>query len=113
MPIRIGINGFGRMGRLALRAGWGRPDLQFVQINEIAGGPEAAAHLLTFDSVHGRWPHDVESRSEAIAIDGAPIAFSAAAKPGDIVWRDGGVALVVECAGKFRTTDTLPPVLTV
>jgi glyceraldehyde 3-phosphate dehydrogenase len=43
------------MGRLAFRAGWGRPDVQFVHINEVAGGPETAAHLLTFDSVHGRW----------------------------------------------------------
>jgi len=59
---RIGINGFGRMGRLALRAGWGRPNLQFVHINEIAGGPEAAAHLLTFDSVHGRWGRDHADR---------------------------------------------------
>ena len=55
MPIRIGINGFGRMGRLALREGWDAPDLAFVHVNEIAGGAEAAAHLLNFDSVHGRW----------------------------------------------------------
>jgi glyceraldehyde 3-phosphate dehydrogenase len=48
MPARIGINGFGRMGRLALRAGWGRPDLRFVHINEVAGGPETVAHLLMF-----------------------------------------------------------------
>ena len=52
MPTRIGINGFGRMGRLAVRAGWGRPDLQVVHVNEVAGGPKTAAHLLTFDSVH-------------------------------------------------------------
>ena len=77
MPTRIGINGFGRMGRLALRAGWGRPDLQFVQVNEVAGGPETAAHLLTFDSVHGRWDRKVEARDDEIAIDGTTIAFSA------------------------------------
>src|SRR5438128_149631 len=107
MPIRIGINGFGRMGRLALRAGWGRPDLQFVHINEIAGGPEAEAHLLTFDSVHGRWSHQVEARSGAIAIDGVLLTFSAAAKPADIAWPDRGVDLVLECSGKFRTTETV------
>ena len=50
MTIRIGINGFGRIGRLALRAAWAFPDLEFVLINELKGGPEAAAHLLTFDS---------------------------------------------------------------
>ena len=61
MAIRVGINGFGRMGRLALRAGWGRPDLEFVHINEVAGGPETGAHLLTFDSVHGRWNRQVEA----------------------------------------------------
>ncbi|HUJ50461.1 MAG TPA: glyceraldehyde 3-phosphate dehydrogenase NAD-binding domain-containing protein, partial [Bryobacteraceae bacterium] len=53
---RIGINGFGRMGRLAFRAAWGCPDLAVVHINEIKGGPATAAHLLEFDSVHGRWP---------------------------------------------------------
>ncbi len=57
MPVRVGINGFGRMGRLVLRAAWGWADLQFAHINEPKGGPEAAAHLLTFDSVHGRWQH--------------------------------------------------------
>ena len=53
---RIGINGFGRMGRLAFRAAWDCTDLAVVHINEINGGPAAAAHLLEFDSVHGRWP---------------------------------------------------------
>jgi glyceraldehyde 3-phosphate dehydrogenase len=109
MPIRIGINGFGRMGRLALRAGWGRAGLQFVQINEIAGGPEAAAHLLTFDSVHGRWQHEVEPTGDGIVVDGVPIAFSAAARPGDVSWQDSGVDLVLECSGKFRTTEMLAP----
>ena len=70
MATRVGINGFGRMGRLALRAGWGRPDLEFVHINEVAGGPETAAHLLTFDSVHGRWPRRVEAVGGQLEIDG-------------------------------------------
>jgi glyceraldehyde 3-phosphate dehydrogenase len=61
VSIRIGINGFGRMGRLVLRAAWGWPDLEFVHVNEVKGGAECAAHLLTFDSVHGRWPHDVQA----------------------------------------------------
>jgi glyceraldehyde 3-phosphate dehydrogenase len=77
MAIRVGINGFGRMGRLALRAGWGQPDLQFVHINEVAGGPDTAAHLLTFDSVHGRWNRRVEARDGQIQIDGTAVAFSA------------------------------------
>ena len=77
MAIRVGINGFGRMGRLALRAGWGRPGIEFVHINEIAGGPETAAHLLTFDSVHGRWNRRVEAAGDQIQIDGTAVAFSA------------------------------------
>ena len=52
---RVGINGFGRMGRLAFRAAWDLPDISIVQVNEIKGGPATAAHLLEFDSVHGRW----------------------------------------------------------
>ena len=107
MPTRIGINGFGRMGRLALRAGWGRPDLQFVHVNEVAGGPETAAHLLTFDSVHGRWDRKVEARDDAIAIDGTTIAFSAEPKPADGAWSRHNVDIVLECSGKFRTTETL------
>jgi len=82
MAIRVGINGFGRMGRLALRAGWGRPGVEFVHINEVAGGPETAAHLLTFDSVHGRWNRRVEAASDQIQIDGTAVAFSQSRSPG-------------------------------
>ena len=55
MTVRVAINGFGRIGRLALRAAWGWSELEFVHINELKGGAETAAHLLKFDSVHGRW----------------------------------------------------------
>ena len=109
MPLRIGINGFGRMGRLALRAGWGRPGLEFVQINEIAGGASTAAHLLTFDSVHGRWPRDVTATDDRISIDGTDVAFSAAATPGDVPWAGAAVDIVLECSGRFRTVEQLEP----
>ena len=59
MAVRVGINGFGRIGRLALRAGWTKPEIEFVHINDPAIGLEGAAHLLEFDSVHGRWTHAV------------------------------------------------------
>jgi glyceraldehyde 3-phosphate dehydrogenase len=111
MTTRIGINGFGRMGRLALRAGWGRPDLEFVHINEIAGGPSTAAHLLTFDSVHGRWDRAVEADGDVLSIEGRPVGFSASPGPGDVPWRDHGVDLVLECSGRFKTTETLEPYL--
>jgi glyceraldehyde 3-phosphate dehydrogenase len=107
MTIRVGINGFGRMGRLALRAAWGWPDLEFVHINEVKGGPEAAAHLLTFDSIHGRWQHDVRAAKGAVLIDGKSIAFSEHTAPGEVSW--AGVDLVLEASGKFRTPALLAP----
>lgn len=110
MTVRIGINGFGRMGRLVVRAAWGWPDLEFVHVNEVKGGSECAAHLLTFDSVHGRWPHDVRADgADRITIDGKAVGFSESAKPGDVPWKDAGVDIVLECSGKFRTAETLAP----
>lgn len=107
MGIRVGINGFGRMGRLALRAGWSRPDVQFVHVNEVAGDAETAAHLLTFDSVHGRWDRAVQARNGHIDIDGVSIAFSTMPKPGEVPWASRHVDIVLECSGKFRTMEAL------
>jgi len=109
MTIRIGINGFGRMGRLALRAAWTWPDVEFVHINEPKGGPEAAAHLLAFDSVHGRWAHDVGHTAGAVVVDGTPIGFTDRSAPGEVPWRARGVDVVLECSGKFRTPALLAP----
>ncbi len=106
---RIGINGFGRMGRLALRAGWSCPELEIVHINEVKGGPETAAHLLSFDSVHGRWTHGVTTEADAIVVDGRRVAFSGQASPGAVPWADYGVDIVLECSGKFRTPELLSP----
>jgi glyceraldehyde 3-phosphate dehydrogenase len=72
MANRIAINGLGRIGRLALRAGWDREDLQFVHVNEPNGGAETAAHLLSFDSVHGRWGRAAHGEPDTLTIDGAP-----------------------------------------
>jgi glyceraldehyde 3-phosphate dehydrogenase len=109
MAIRVGINGFGRIGRLDFRAAWGWSELEFVHINEVKGGAEAAAHLLKFDSVHGRWAPDVTAGEDRIYIDGTPITFSEHTKPGDVPWDDLGVDMVLECSGKFRTSETLDP----
>jgi glyceraldehyde 3-phosphate dehydrogenase len=109
VTLRIGINGFGRMGRLALRAAWGWPGIEFVHINEVKGGAETAAHLLNFDSVHGRWRHEAVAADGAVEIEGTRIGFSAASRPGDVPWRDHGVDLVLECSGKFRTPALLAP----
>ncbi len=109
MATRIAINGFGRMGRLSLRAGWGRPGLEFVHINEVAGGPATAAHLLTFDSVHGRWPRSVTASDTAIAVDGTEVSFSAARTPAEAPWREQRIDIVLECSGRFRTVESLEP----
>ncbi len=111
MVLRIGINGFGRMGRLALRAGWGRDDIAFVHVNEPKGGVECAAHLLEFDTVHGRWSRPAVAQDGGIGIAGERVSFSEASAPGDVDWAGAGVDLVLECSGKFRTTDLLRPYL--
>ncbi|QZZ21251.1 ArsJ-associated glyceraldehyde-3-phosphate dehydrogenase [Leptothermofonsia sichuanensis E412] len=110
MTIRVGINGFGRMGRLALRAAWEWSDLEFVHINEVKGGTAAAAHLLKFDSVHGRWAPEVEADgSDRVCIDGKCLTFTEHSKPGEVPWEEFGVDLVLECSGKFRDTGSLDP----
>lgn len=88
--LRIGINGFGRMGRLALRAGWDDPNLEFVHINEPAGDAAGAAHLLTFDSVHGRWERGATATGDVgLEIDGRPLGFSQHRDPAEIDWGRG------------------------
>ncbi|WP_448534694.1 ArsJ-associated glyceraldehyde-3-phosphate dehydrogenase [Parathermosynechococcus lividus] len=109
MGIGIGINGFGRIGRLVLRAAWAWPELEFRHINEIQGGTTAAAHLLEFDSVHGRWPQVIHAKEGAIAIADQSITFSEAKHPEDVPWGDYGVEIVLECSGKFRTPKQLAP----
>jgi glyceraldehyde 3-phosphate dehydrogenase len=117
--MRVGINGMGRMGRLALRTAMGavrraggdpRADnrLDVVHLNEIKGGAAATAHLLEFDSVHGRWhaSFGVEDDS-AIRIDNKTLGFSAAAHPRDVAWGDLGCDIVLECTGKFLKTADL------
>ena len=100
MSIRIGINGFGRMGRLILRAAWDWPQLEFVQINDPAGDAATWAHLLQFDSVHGTWSRQVEHDPTGIKIDGKPIAVSANASIHETDW--SGCDVVIEASGKMR-----------
>ncbi|MFC0679276.1 ArsJ-associated glyceraldehyde-3-phosphate dehydrogenase [Lysobacter korlensis] len=105
MTLRIGINGFGRMGRLALRAAWGDDGLEFVQINDPAGDASTFAHLLEFDSVHGRWTREIRTESDALVIDGKRIAVS---RNTDIAATDwSGCDVVIEASGRFRKPDVL------
>jgi len=111
MTKKIAINGFGRMGRLALRAAWRWPELEFVHINELAGGAEAAAHLLQFDSVHGAWDLSVGHDANSIIVDGTPVSFSSNSALGDTPWHEFDVDVVVDCTGQFKAKELLTPYL--
>ncbi len=97
MAIHIGINGFGRMGRLGLRVGWHRPELSFVQVNEIATDAAGSAHLLKFDSVHGIWTPDCGADGDAMVVDGQSLDYTRNAGLGDTDW--SGCDLVIEATG--------------
>jgi glyceraldehyde 3-phosphate dehydrogenase len=105
MAINIGINGFGRMGRLALRAAWGWPEVEFVQINDPAGDAATLAHLLSFDSIHGRWAHEAGSDGDAITIGDKRIRTSRKSAIGETDW--SGCDLVIEASGKMKTRTLL------
>lgn len=119
--MKIGINGMGRIGRLALRAalgGFDRPGsdprsenrLDIVHLNELKGGIAATAHLLEFDSLHQRWRAEIGVLDEGtIGIDGRRLGFTSAALPGDVPWGDLGCDIVLECTGKFLTPEALQP----
>ena len=110
--MKIGINGFGRIGRLVFRALWGRPGIELVHINDPGGDAPTAAHLLSFDSVHGRWPLAVGSTpatSDNFSVEGHPIGYSQHSNPTAVPWQQAGVQMVLECSGKFKTPQTLEP----
>ncbi len=109
MTTKIAINGFGRMGKLALRAGWNNDSIEFVHINEIKGDAACHAHLIEFDSVHGQWGQDlaISSAENSITIDSKTMSFSSEASPADVDWQALGVDIVLECSGKFKKPEEL------
>ncbi|MAP30194.1 MAG: type I glyceraldehyde-3-phosphate dehydrogenase [Pseudomonas sp.] len=109
MSIKVGINGFGRIGRLALRAAWDWPELEFVRINDPAGDAATHAHLLNFDSVHGRWQHEAGSNAEQVLIEGKAITVTANRALADTDWSD--CDLVIEASGKMKNLASLQPYL--
>ncbi len=125
-PLRVAINGFGRMGRLALRAAWnfdsrhpeslvqpggawGQGAFDIVHINEPNADAALSAHLLAFDSVQGRWPLPVASAGDVISIGDHTLSYSSYSSPADIGCADHGIDVVLECTGKFKTTTALAP----
>ncbi len=107
MTIRVAINGFGRMGRLGFRAGWDNPAYEIVHINEIAADSYAMAHLLEFDSVHGRWDKNISAGEAMIYVGGKAVGYSTETNPADIDWAAMNIDMVIECSGQFKTEATL------
>lgn len=105
MSIKIGINGFGRIGRLVLRAAAQWPEVQFVHINDPAGDAPSLAHLLTFDSVHGIWPVPVSAGEDHILVDGKRLNVTSNKAIADTDW--SGCDVVIEASGKMRKTELL------
>jgi glyceraldehyde 3-phosphate dehydrogenase len=107
--MKVAINGFGRMGKLGLRAGWHNPAYEIVHINEISSPVATAAHLLSFDSVHGTWDARVETDGEKLIIEETPVSYSSEINPADGSWGDMGIDLVIDCTGKHKTAEKLAP----
>ncbi len=116
--MRVGINGMGRIGRLALRSAMGGlyrasddpragNRLDVVHINEVKGGAATAAHLLEFDSIHGRWRTSFDSDDRSVSVAGKRIGFTEAATPDAVAWGDLGCDIVLECTGTFLTAEKL------
>jgi len=106
MAVRVGINGFGRIGRNVLRAATmaKQTDVEFVGVNDITD-TKTLAHLLKYDSVHGRFPGTVEAKGDALVVNGRPIKVSAIKEPEKLPWKDLGVELVLESTGRFTDRD--------
>lgn len=111
MALKVGINGFGRMGRLALRAAWDWPELEFVQINDPAGDAATLAHLLTFDSIHGIWKHEAtaDTGSSQMLIEGKRLHCTQNRAIEDTDW--SGCDIVIEASGVMKSKAKLQPYL--
>jgi glyceraldehyde 3-phosphate dehydrogenase len=105
MATRVGVNGFGRIGRVFFRTTLGVKDIEVVGVNDLADA-KTLAHLLKHDSIHGGLKADVSAKGEAIFVDGREIRVCAQKDPGSLPWRELGVDVVVESTGLFRDTAT-------
>lgn len=105
MTIKVGINGFGRMGRLTFRAAWDWPEIEFVQINDPAGDAATLAHLINFDSVHGIWTYQAASDGENMVIGDQSITITQNNTIAETDW--SGCDLVIEASGKIKTKEKL------
>ena len=107
--MKVAINGFGRMGKLGFRVGWKRPEYEIVHVNEIAASVETSAHLLNFDSVHGKWDLEAGVASGKLVVDDKHVSYSSQTSPEDVNWGEMSIDLVIDCTGKFKTVEKLAP----
>jgi glyceraldehyde 3-phosphate dehydrogenase len=105
MAIRVGINGFGRMGRLSMRVAWEMPEIEIVRVNDPAGDAATLAHLLNYDSVHGRWTHDATTAGDTMIVGDKIVRCTANKTIADTDWSDCDV--VIEASGKFKSQKVL------
>ena len=111
MSIKIAINGFGRIGRVVFRAALSHPDIEVVAINDLMDA-STMAHLLTYDSVHGKLDAAVEATEAGIAVNGTEIPVIAIKNPQELPWKKYGVDIAMECTGMFRDRDNAKQHLT-
>ena len=100
MALRVAINGFGRIGRMVLRAACKDKNIEFVAINDLTSAA-TLAHLFKYDSVHGTFPGKVEAKDDQLIINGKPIKISAVKNPEELPWKKEKVDIVLECTGIF------------
>ncbi len=105
MAVRVGINGFGRIGRLVLRAGWNRKGMEFVAINDLPVGTPTLAHLLKYDSNFGLFPAEVLANGSDLLVDGKKIQVFSHRSPAEIPWKSLGVEIAVESTGIFTDRE--------
>lgn len=105
MSIKVGINGFGRIGRLVFRAGLGNPNIEFVGINDPFMTPDYCAYMLRYDTIHGRYEGEVSYTDDAIVVDGKKVSFFAEREPASIPWGKVGADYVVDATGIFHSKD--------
>ena len=105
MSVKVGINGFGRIGRMVFRAALKHPDIEVAAINDLTDAP-TMAHLLTYDSVHGKLDHAIRAENDALMVDDRRIAYSAIKDPAQLPWQDLGIDIALECTGLFRDRES-------
>lgn len=108
MAIKVGINGFGRIGRMVMKSALDDPDLEFVAVNDLTD-VKTLAHLFKYDSVHGILNHDIEAEERSFSVDDKEVKVFAEKDPSALPWGDLGVEVVVESTGIFRSREKAQP----